>query len=193
MSARLAVGAQREHLTALPETYEDVSDGVGLGVPPTGVPPDPLAPVSPSESVGVAVGLPVPLSVGVGDVSVGDAVGDVSVGVGVGDVSVGVGVGDVGLTDGVTETLGEGVGLTVTDGVAAHDGDGVGDAGTDGATSAVFATAGVTEAAASDAFVWTSSLDQSTARVGGQLADAAGLAVAPPTGLVGPPRPGGAP
>jgi hypothetical protein len=130
-----------------------VPDGVALGVPPAGVPPEPLAPVSPVESVGDAVGLPEPVSVGVGDVSVGVGVGDVSVGVGVGEEVVGVGVGDVALTDGDTETLGETLGLAAADGLPAHDGDGVADADADGTRAADFLMAGVTEPTTSAAFV----------------------------------------
>ena len=88
------------------------------------------APVSPPESVGVAVGLPEPVSVGVGvgrrgrrrgrswasgSASVDDVVG------------VGVGVGDVALADGVGETLGDGVGLAAGEVAPAHDGEGVAD------------------------------------------------------------------
>jgi hypothetical protein len=195
MSARLAV---RRRASALPGPYEDVPDGdvpdgVSLGAPLAGVPPEPLCPVSPVESVGDAGGLFEPVSVGVGDVSVGVGDGDVSVGVGVGDEVVGVGDGDVALTDGDTETLGETVGLAVADGVAAHDGDGVADADADGTRAADFLTAGVTEPATSAAFVYTSRLDQSTARVCGQLAEVVGLADAPRPELVVPPRPGVAP
>ena len=160
---------------------DGVALGDALGVPLAVVPPAPLSPVSPLESVGVGVELSVPpesVGVGVGDVGVG--VGDVVVGVGVGDVVVGVGVGDVALTDGVAETLGEGVGLAEADGVMAHDGVGVGDARADAAISSAFGAAGVTASGDPVADALTSTLDQSTARVGGQLTEAAGLADAPP-------------
>jgi hypothetical protein len=109
-----------------------VADGVALGVAPAGVPPSPPSPVSPPESVGVAVGLSEPLSVGVGEplsVGVGEPV-SVGVEVGVGDdvVGVGVGDGDVALTDGVGETLGDGVALAAGELAAVHDGEGVADA-----------------------------------------------------------------
>jgi hypothetical protein len=152
---------------------EDVADGVSLGVPPTVVPP-PSLPVSPPESVGVAVGLTEPAPVGV---AVG--AGDVAVAVGVGDVPVAVGVGDVALAVGAADTVGDGVGLA--DGVApAHDGDGVGDG-----------VAEVTELVAA-AVLETSCLVQSTIRDGGQSPEGAGLADAAPLDAVAP-RPGDAP
>jgi hypothetical protein len=157
-----------------------VADGVSLGVPPTVVPP-PSLPVSPLESVGVAVGLTEPVPVGV-EVGVAVGVGDVAVAVGVGDVAVAVGVGDVALADGVEDTVGDGVG----DGEVApvHVGDGVGDGVADGAVE-------VTEPVAV-AFLVASCLVQSTMRDGGQSPEGAGLADAAPLDAVEP-RPGDAP
>jgi hypothetical protein len=196
MSARLAASARRELLPGAP--YEEVGDGVGLGVPPAG---GPLAgvlspPPSMSESVGVAVGLGEPVPGGVGLVGGVVGVGDVLVGVAVGDdvVGVGVGVGDVALAVGVGDTVGDGIGLAAGEVAAEHDGDGVGDGGADGMRpAAVFGAVGVTERTAPCALVeWTSTLVQSTMRDGGQSGEGAGLADAVALGVVVP-GPGAAP
>lgn len=166
---------------------------MGLGVPVGGVlpsPPSPLAPVSPLESVGAAVGLSDPVAVGVGVVVVG---GDVVVGVAVGDEVVGVvvGVGDDvdGVGVGVKDTVGEGVGLAAA-GVAEHDAVGVGDAGGDEARSSAVCEAGEAAVAAASAFVVeNSTLVQYSVRDGGQFAEGAGLADGAPLDVV-PPRPG---
>jgi hypothetical protein len=100
-------------------------------VPVPVVPPLPVSPEPPPESVGESVGLSLPVSVGV-------AVGlSLPVSVGVGDA---VGVGDVSLTVGVADVEGtppDVAGVGVTDGVGdAHVGVGDGDGDGDGRADA---------------------------------------------------------